>query len=215
MILGIYGAGGLGRECADIARKNAKYEDIVFIDDTKTNGMIVDGLKTFTYDRFYNDIGKDNSEVIIAVGEPINREKLFNKLKQDDIKVGTLISNNALLSDNCIIGEGCIVCEFATIHTGVKLGNNVLIQPQAVIGHDIIIGNHSVLSAYFSPGGSAIFGYRVYAGMHSVVKEKLRIGNDVIIGMGAVVNRDVNDGDTVVGNPARVTLGNVDHKVFY
>ena len=45
-------------------------------------------------------------------------------------------------------------------------------------------------------------------------KEKITIGDDVIISMGAAVFRDVEAGATVVGNPARVTRGNDQHKVF-
>ena len=48
----------------------------------------------------------------------------------------------------------------------------------------------------------------------SGIKEKLSVGNDAIIGMGAAVFRDVEAGTTVVGNPARVTRGNDKHKVF-
>ena len=214
MQLAIYGSGGLGRECADIAKKNNNYDKIIFIDDTKDSGTLIEGIETLTFDDFNNIYDINTNEVIIAVGEPKSREALYDRLKKNNIKIGTLISNNAVLSKNCSLAEGCIVCEFATIHTGAKIGANVLIQPHAVIGHDITIGSNSVLSSFFAPGGGSFFGERVYVGMHAIVKEKLHVGNDAIIGMGSVVYRDVNDGETVVGNPARVTLGNAGHKIF-
>ena len=50
--------------------------------------------------------------------------------------------------------------------------------------------------------------------MHSVVKEHLNIGDGVIVGMGSVVFRDVPANSVVLGNPARMTRGNDEGKVF-
>ena len=50
--------------------------------------------------------------------------------------------------------------------------------------------------------------------MHSVVKEHLNVGDNAIIGMGSVVFRDVLENNVMLGNPARVTRGNDEGKVF-
>ena len=50
--------------------------------------------------------------------------------------------------------------------------------------------------------------------MDATLKEKITIGDDVIVGMGAVVYKDIEAELTVIGNPARATRGNDDHKVF-
>ena len=44
--------------------------------------------------------------------------------------------------------------------------------------------------------------------------KSLNIGDDAIIGMGSVVFRDVPSGVIVLGNPARETRGNAEHKIF-
>ena len=52
MILGIYGAGGLGREILVLAQqineKISKWEDIVFIDD-KVEDMILSNIKVYKF----------------------------------------------------------------------------------------------------------------------------------------------------------------------
>ena len=48
----------------------------------------------------------------------------------------------------------------------------------------------------------------------SDIHNRVKIGNEAIVGMGSMVFRDLEDGVTVVGNPARVTKGNSEHKVF-
>jgi sugar O-acyltransferase (sialic acid O-acetyltransferase NeuD family) len=214
-MLAIYGAGGLGRELFDISiRINAKthrWKQIIFIDDFNKEGEFF-GTKRIAFEALLKI--KDQCECIVGVGEPAAREKLYHKLISNDLKLATLIDPTALISPFVKIGEGTIICEYTTVHTGVVLGNNILIQPFSNIGHDIKIGNHSVMSPYCAPGGSSTFGDRVFIGMQSTLKEKLVIGDDAIIGMGAVVYQDVPANATVIGNPARITRGNDDRKVF-
>lgn len=218
MILAIYGSGGLGREiyeiavrCMSISSRYYSWDKIIFINDFDEEGLYF-GIERINFNTLIKN--KDNCECIVAIGEPSSREKLYNKLKNENIKIITLIDPTAIISPTSKIGEGSIICEYTTIHTGVEIGNNVLIQPFCDIGHDIKIGNHSVMSPHCAPGGNTIFGERVYAGMQSTIIEKLNIGNDVIIGMGSVVFKDIPDGATAVGNPARITKGNEEHKVF-
>ena len=70
------------------------------------------------------------------------------------------------------------------------------------------------MGAHCAPGGESTFGEKVYVGMNASIKEKLVIGDDAIISMGAVVYTDVEAGNTVIGNPARVTRGSDQHRVF-
>ena len=53
-------------------------------------------------------------------------------------------------------------------------------------------------SAAASPPGRGLF-----AGLNATILPGLRLGDDVVIGAGAVVTRDVPTGATMVGVPAR------------
>lgn len=216
MKLLLYGAGGFAKEIYDIVIRcySEKYEKVLFIDDFvaeapfyQSETLHFDSIK----DRFKN---LDDLEGIVAVGEPAHREMLSKRFDDIGVRLATIIDKTALISPTAIIGEGSIVCEFSTIHADVELGRSVLVQPYSDVGHDIKVGNYSVLSSNCSPGGGSVFGDRVYVGMNATSKEKITVGNDSIIAMGASVFRDVEAGSTVIGNPARVTKGNEDHRVF-
>jgi sugar O-acyltransferase (sialic acid O-acetyltransferase NeuD family) len=215
MILGIYGAGGLGREIYDVAlRRNAYspcWDKIIFIDDFTEEGPYW-GTQKVNFSTVVSH--KNEYECVIAVGEPSSREMLYKKLLAEDVNLTSLIDPTAIISPTAIIQKGAIVCEYSTIHTAVTIGTNTLIQPFCNIGHDIKIGEHSVLSTCCVPGGGTVFGDRVFVGLQVALKESLHIGDDAIVGMGSVVYRDVPAGATVVGNPARITRGNDEHKVF-
>ena len=217
MKLLIYGASGLAKEIYDIIARSIpdKYEKVFFIDDFVDEAPFYLS-ETIHFDSISSRFKSEFNalEGIVAVGEPAHREMLAKKLVGAGIRLATIIDKSALLSPTATVGAGSIICEFATIHANVHIGRGCLIQPFANIGHDITIGDYSVISSACSPGGASIFGKRVYMGMNATSKEKITVGNDVIISMGATVFRDVEAGATVVGNPARVTKGNDQHKVF-
>jgi len=216
MNLLIYGAGGLAKEIYDIVLRSTpkKYKEIIFIDDFVEEAPFYLS-QTIHFDSIKKGFPDTNSiEGIVGVGEPSYRELLATKFDEAGIRLATIIDKTALVSQTAQIEEGSIICEYSTIHANVHIGRGCLIQPYCDVGHDIEFGNYSVMSSNCAPGGSSIFGKRVYMGMNSTSKEKIVIGDDAIIGMGAAVFRDVDPGATVVGNPARVTKGNSDHKVF-
>lgn len=217
MILLIYGAGGLGKEVYDLVMRSTpdKYKKVYFIDDFADEGpcylseaIHFDSIAV----RFKDKL--DELEGVVGVGEPQHREMLAQKFISTGIRLATLIDKSAIISPTAKIGEGTIVCEHASLHSNVVIGSGCLVQPLATIGHDIRVGDYSVMGPHCAPGGGSVFGKRVFVGMHGTIKEKTNIGDDAIIGMGAVVYKDVEAGATVIGNPARVTRGNVEHKVF-
>ena len=216
MKLLLYGAGGLAKEIYDIVVRcyPDKYEEIYFIDDFVEEAPFYQS-ETIHFDSIKKRFEKlDEIEGVVAVGEPAHRDKLSKKFDDIGIKLARVIDKTALISPTAKIKEGTIVCEFSTVHADVELGRSVLIQPYSDVGHDIKVGDYSVLSSNCAPGGKSVFGERVYVGMNATTKEKISVGNDSIIAMGASVFRNVDAETVVMGNPARVTKGNSQHRVF-
>jgi sugar O-acyltransferase (sialic acid O-acetyltransferase NeuD family) len=218
MILGVYGAGGLGREVTDIANyinqiKN-KWIEICYVDDfyIENNNSVKLNNRVLRFDEFKNI--KEDKELIIAIGEPGTRKKIYEIIKNNNMKLANLIHPNTMISCDSKIGKGVIISEFCSIHNNVEIADNVLIQPFCCIGHDIKINKNSVVSTMANIGGSSIIGEEVYLGMNCAILQKITIENKSIVSMGAVVYRNVKQGTTVIGNPARVTKGNEDNKVF-
>lgn len=217
MVLGIYGAGGLGREILDLANNinnnEKKWNEIVFINDNK-NEDYVNKIAVFTFDEFIKKYELSMAKIVIAVGEPRVRGLLRLKVTSAFYKLETLIHPNAYIGSNSIIEEGVIIQYGCFISCNIKIYTNVLIQANSSVGHDSIIENDSVISSYVGISGTCIIGKRVYVGVSVPIKEKITIGNDSIIGMGSVVLRDIEENVVAIGNPARAMKMNDTGKVF-
>lgn len=79
MKLGIYGAGGFGREVAETAVDQNNWEEIVFIDDFN-NSDYLDGLKRVSFKEFCSTYHPDNTKVICAVGDPKHKKELYERV---------------------------------------------------------------------------------------------------------------------------------------
>lgn len=216
MILFIYGASGAAVEIYDLAeRANAlshRYSKIFLIDDFEEENQY------YGTDRIHfsscEQIAKEEFEFIIAVGEPSARAFLLKRIEEKSYKLATLIDPSAMISPTAKVAPGCIVNAQSIISSNAALEENCLLGFHVVVGHDAHIKKNTVVCPMATVGGGSTVGENTFIGLNSSMKEHVNLGSHVVVGMGAMVFRSVEDRCTVLGNPARVTKGNDEHKVF-
>jgi acetyltransferase-like isoleucine patch superfamily enzyme len=121
---------------------------------------------------------------------------------------------------DCTLGDGVFVGPFTEIQKGVVVGARTKVQSHSficelvTIGDDCFIG-HGVMfvNDLFQTGGPArgrrelwratSVGHRVSIGSHATILP-VRICDDVVVGAGAVVTRDIDTPGIYAGNPARL-----------
>jgi acetyltransferase-like isoleucine patch superfamily enzyme len=119
----------------------------------------------------------------------------------------------------CTIGDDCFVGPFTEVQRGARIGARTRVQSHTficelvAIGDDCFVG-HGVMfiNDTFSTGGPArghtelwretVVGNRVSIGSNATIMP-VRIVDDVVIGAGSVVTKDITIAGTYAGNPAR------------
>lgn len=217
MILGIYGAGGAGRELLDLAKSinsiGARWEKFLFIDD-RTEASEVNKTEVISFEKLKQTIGPPRIELIIALGEPELRAILREKVTEAGYSLATLIHPSSVVGTDTVIGPGAVIQYGCFISCNAVIGENVFIQPNVCIGHDTVVHSDAVISSYVCAAGHCTIGEKTYIGMSVPIKEGSVIGKNTIVGMGSVVLKDLPDGIIALGNPARPMKKNENHRVF-
>ena len=107
------------------------------------------------------------------------------------------------------IGEHTVIREYVTIHRSMyenkttRIGHHCLLMAYAHIGHDCQIGDYNTTTAAVSISGDCIVGKHVYWGNGSTIRQGLTVCDEVMIGMGAVVSKNITESGVYVGIPAQ------------
>lgn len=217
MVLFIYGASGAGIEIYDLAERinhiENRYDRIFLIDDFQDETEYY-GTRRIHFDSCKEYASIQKSDFIVAVGEPSSRKLLYKKIKEYGGRLTKLIDPNTVISPTAKIGEGCIVNYGSVISSNVTLEDNCFVMLEAIVGHDAYVNSHCVICPKASVGGHSIVGEESFIGIGSTIIQEVNVGSHAIVGMGSMVFREVPDGATVIGNPARMTKGGDNHKVF-
>lgn len=106
---------------------------------------------------------------------------------------GVVIEDDVEIGANSCIDRGAL--QDTIIHKGVKIDN--LVQ----IAHNVEIGKYSYIIGHCAIAGSVKIGEKCWIAP-SLIKNKLRIGDCVTVGFGAVVLKSIPSHTTVMGDPA-------------
>ena len=208
--IGIYGASGFGKEVMPVVRQQFAHlsqDHFVFIDDGQA-GTVLNGYPVLSYPDFVSQPHVDKA-VSIAIANSQAREKLAQRLTQDQIKHLDIRASNTIILDAVEIGEGSLLCPFSCLTSNIKIGRFFHANIYSYVAHDCVIGDFVTFAPGVKCNGNIHIEDHAYIGTGAVIKQgtpdkPLVIGRGAIVGMGAVVTKSVPAGVTVVGNPARV-----------
>jgi len=113
---------------------------------------------------------------------------------------GVRIGDRVEIGANAAINRGTL--SDTILEDDVKIGELVLVAHNGHVHQRALVVSGTML------GGSADIGEDSYVGLASCVMNQAHVGRNTLIGMGAVVIRNVADAHVVVGNPARTIRRN-------
>ena len=107
------------------------------------------------------------------------------------------------------IGDRNRIREYVAVHQGTqretRIGNGCYFLARSHVAHDSIVGDEVTLTSSVQLGGHVEVWSQANLGLGAVVHQRGRIGPGAMIGMGAVVRREIGAFVIAVGVPARVS----------
>ena len=114
-----------------------------------------------------------------------------------------VIENDVEIFANCSIARGSL--------SDTIIGQGTKIERSRHIAHNVTIRKDTELRAGNIVGGSTTIGNNCWLGLNSTLKNKIKIGDQVIVGSGSSVIYDIVDEDIVAGVPAKSIKINKNH----
>lgn len=208
--IAIYGAGGFGREVKmlidqinEMRYKDSQLDFIGYYDDGMEAGKIVNGFPVLGNMAKLNEVNEPLG-ILIAIGDPKVKKSIVEKIQNPHIHYPTLIHPTVIIGrDEVSIGEGCIITAGCIITVNIQIGKHVILNLGCTVGHDTILGDYSSFMPGVNISGEVVVKEGVFAGTGAKIVNRCEIGEETIIGMGAIVAKSLPPKCTAIGAPAR------------
>lgn len=142
----------------------------------------------------------------------------LSDVQSNNIGEGTRIWQFAVVLKEATIGRDCNICAHTLIENDVVLGDNVTVKSGVYIWDGTTIGNNVFIGPCATFTNDKMPRSKVYPeafaritiedhasiGANATLLPGIAIGKHAMVGVGAVVTKDVPDYAVVVGAPAKV-----------
>jgi sugar O-acyltransferase (sialic acid O-acetyltransferase NeuD family) len=208
VLIGLYGAGGFGREVMPlVAERLPPGARAVFVESAPL-GAEVNGWPVLSDPAFFAEPGAERL-FNVAIADSRARQRVAEACLARGARPLSLVSRHAVVGPHNAIGEGAILCAFAVVTANARIGRFFHGNIRCTVAHDVVIGDFVTFAPGVFCNGNVHVQDHAYIGTGAMLRNgtpdrPLVIGEGAVVGMGAVVTKDVPPFATVVGNPARL-----------
>jgi len=195
----LFGAGGHARVVADAAQRGGEWQRLVACDrdPARCHGELLPGVPLLLPQSATDWVGP----LHVSIGDNPAREREARALGLE--RLASVLHPAATRAATASVQAGCFVAAGAVLGPLSRLGAGVIVNHGAVVDHDCSVGDFTHVAPRAVLGGGVQLGRRVMLGVGAAVLPGVRVADDVVIGAGAVVHRDLLSPGVYVGVPVR------------
>ena len=202
------GAGGHAKVVIELVRAAGAYEIIGLIDLNLSGPPILD-VPILGTDRDLPRLRREGiKHAFVGIGNNQRRLQTGYYLRQIDFKIINAISPAAIVSVSARLGDGIAVMAGAVINAEARIDDFSIINTHASVDHDCWVGEGAHVCPGSTLAGNVRIGSLAFIGAGATVIPGTTIGQHATIGAGASVLKDVPDGASAWGVPARIMRNN-------
>lgn len=131
-----------------------------------------------------------------------SRRDVYQRFRALGYSLISYVSSKATTFPNTRIGDNCFILEDNTIQPFVSIGNNVVLWSGNHIGHHSTIDDHVFFTSHVVLSGHCTVESHCFFGVNATIRDRLRISEGTLVGMGAVVTRDTSPWSVHKGTPS-------------
>jgi|694.fasta_scaffold00162_20 sugar O-acyltransferase (sialic acid O-acetyltransferase NeuD family) len=210
----LFGGGNQVHYTIDIIEKENKYEIVGIIDSVHEIGTERYGYNVLGRQENLSDIVKEHNidAGIITIGDNWSRSIVYNAITKQmpSFQFVNAIHPSVIIGKNVDLGFGVVMMAGVIVNPLAKIGNFTFFATGCQIEHDCIIEDYASVSAGSVMGGYVTIGKFSAITLGVTILDRLKIGENSVIGSGSLVLKDIPDNVLAHGNPinkirARIT----------
>lgn len=163
----------------------------------KTIDKLPNGIKVIDLTNF-----KPSGEACFFGFSDPNKAPFLQLLKPYNLQFSNLVHTFSYVPASVEMGQGNFIGAGAVLATKVRLGNFNYINRMASLGHDTEIADFNQIGPGCTIASNCKIGNRNNISTNSAVITGRSVDDDITVGAGAVVVRDIRESGTYVGVPA-------------
>lgn len=142
-------------------------------------------------------------KVVVTVGDPQARSEIVSRLPEETQYFNVIhVSAQLLCREGIIVGTDCVISANCVLVDGITIGDHCHLNIGTIFGHDVTVGDFFTSAPGVKIMGNNVIGKRVYFGTGAATRQKITIADDVTIGLGAGVVKNLMEPGVYVGTPA-------------
>jgi len=189
----------------DMESRIRKYQEVY----SPTVNVCYTDYPEYEFTLYHNYINKNKQKSKVVVGNDcvIHPSVIMNVDGMKAVNTPDGDKIHFIHTGHVLIGEKVEIGPYTVIHRGTmgltSIGTGCQIGSLNNIGHNCSIGANNVFASSVILNGGVSTGRNCWFGSGSVIKHHTSIYDNVVLGHGTVVTKDINESGIYVGNPAR------------